>query len=109
MTIEYAEIDRFDDSVTYQALIADFNSSFHDLREQQSFAQCLSGSCYIASQTLAQTLLEEGSMGIIYPSARDKGGTNLACFRPALLGNVRRGLSWRLTWSGSPALRVSCD
>lgn len=106
-TIEYAEIERFDDSVIYQALIADFNSSFHDLREQEGFAKCLSGSSYIASQTLAQTLLQEGSMGILYPSVRHKGGTNLACFRPALVGNVRRGLSWRLTWSGSPVPRVS--
>ena len=108
-TIEYAEIDRFDDSVTYQALIADFNSSFHDLRAQRSFAPCLKGGSYIASQTLAQSLLELGSMGIIYPSVRYEGGTNLACFRPALVGNVRRGLSWRLTWSGTPVPRISRD
>lgn len=108
-TIEYAEIDRYDDSVSYQALLADFNSSFHDLREQHRFARCLSGSSYIASQALAQTLLEEGSMGIIYPSVRHAGGTNLVCFRPALVGNVRRGLSWRLTWSGSRVPRVTRD
>jgi hypothetical protein len=108
-TIEYAEIDRFDDSVTYQALIADFNSIFHDLREQQGFAKCLSSRSYIASQKLGQTLLEQGSMGLIYPSVRYEGGANLVCFRPALVGNVRRGLSWRLTWSGSPAPRVTRD
>lgn len=106
-TIEYAEIDRFDDSVTYQALIADFNSSFHDLRAQRRFASCLNGGSYIASQTLAQTLLEQGSMGVVYPSVRYGSGTNLACFRPALVGNVRRGLSWRLTWSGTPVPRVT--
>ena len=33
---------------------------------------------------------------------RRDGGTNLACFRPALVGNVRKGQAYRLTWAGSP-------
>jgi hypothetical protein len=41
-------------------------------------------------------------MGIIYPSVRRERGTNLACFRPALVGNVRKGDAYRLTWAGSP-------
>ena len=40
--------------------------------------------------------------GIIYPSVRRPSGTNLACFRPALVGNVRKGAAYRLTWQGSP-------
>ena len=47
-------------------------------------------------------LLEAGSMGVIYPSVRRPEGTNLACFRPALVGNVRKGHAYRLTWAGSP-------
>jgi hypothetical protein len=54
------------------------------------------------SQSLANELLESGSMGVIYPSVRRPEGTNLACFRPALVGNVRKGLAYRLTWAGSP-------
>ena len=57
---------------------------------------------YIASQQLAAQLLEAGSMGMIFPSVRRDGGTNLACFRPALVGNVRKGRAYRLTWAGSP-------
>jgi hypothetical protein len=45
-------------------------------------------------------------MGIIYPSVRHSGGTNLACFRPALVGNVRKGQAYRLTWEGSPTPSV---
>ena len=41
------------------------------------------------------------SLGVIYPSVRRAGGTNLACFRPALVGNPRRAASFRLTWAGS--------
>lgn len=100
-TVEYQEIDRFDDSVTYQTMLADFTSTFHDLRAERGFAKVLAPDSYIASQQLATQLLEEGSMGIIFPSVRLAGGTNLACFRPALVGNVRKGRAYRLTWAGS--------
>ena len=100
-TVEYQEIDRFDDSVTYQTLLADFTSTFHDLRAARGFAKVLAPDSYIASQQLAAELLEAGSMGVIFPSVRRAGGTNLACFRPALVGNVRKGAAYRLTWAGS--------
>jgi RES domain-containing protein len=109
-TVEYQEIKRFDDSVSYQALQADFTAAFHDLRDSQHAANpwtnCLDPHSYIASQRLAAELLEAGSMGIVYPSVRHPGGTNLACFRPALVGNVRKGQAYRLTWAGSPAPSV---
>lgn len=101
-TVEYHEINRFDDSVRYQNLLADFNSEFHDLRGASRHAQCLAPDSYVASQKLAEQLLEEGSLGVIYPSVRHAGGTNLACFRPALVGNVRRGMAYELTWFGTP-------
>ncbi|ATQ77413.1 hypothetical protein CR152_25110 [Massilia violaceinigra] len=101
-TVEYQEIGRFDDSVTYQALIADFTSTFHDIRGVDAFAMYLDPTSYIDSQDLATQLLESGSMGVIYPSVRHPEGTCLACFRPALVGNVRKGQVYRLTWSGSP-------
>lgn len=101
-TVEYQEIDRFDDSVTYQAMLADFTAPFHDLRGVRTYAKYLDKASYIESQTLAAQLLEAGSMGLIYPSVRLDGGTNLACFRPALVGNVRKGQAYRLTWAGSP-------
>ncbi|WLI91019.1 RES family NAD+ phosphorylase [Massilia sp. R2A-15] len=101
-TVEYQEIGRFDDSVSYQTMLADFTSTFHDLRGARNFTKTLAPDSYIASQALAEELLEGGSMGIIYPSVRRAGGTNLACFRPALVGNVRKGSAYRLTWAGSP-------
>ncbi|MES2150520.1 MAG: RES family NAD+ phosphorylase [Pseudomonadota bacterium] len=101
-TVEYQEIGRFDDSVSYQTLLADFSATFHDLRGALLFARCLDARSYVDSQLLAARLLEDGSMGVIYPSVRLAGGTNLACFRPALVGNVRKGAAYRLTWEGSP-------
>ncbi|MES2130121.1 MAG: RES family NAD+ phosphorylase [Pseudomonadota bacterium] len=101
-TVEYAEINRFDDSVSYQAMLADFSATFHDLRTGRGLAACLDPRSYVASQALAARLLDAGSLGLIFPSVRRAGGTNLACFRPALVGNVRKGLSYRLTWRGLP-------
>jgi RES domain-containing protein len=106
-TVEYQEIARFDDSVSYQNLLADFNGEFHDLRSDAQFAKCLDPASYIPSQKLAARLLDQGSMGIVYPSVRRRGGTNLACFRPALVGNARRGAAYALTWSGSPTPSVA--
>ncbi len=101
-TVEYMEIDRFDDSVNYQALLADFSASFHDVRGLARFDNCLDPASYIHSQHLANRLLDAGSMGVIFPSVRRAGGINLACFRPALVGNVRKGRAYRLTWTGTP-------
>lgn len=104
-TVEYQEIGVFDDSVTYQAMLSDFTGTFHDLRRvalEAAFAPALAADSYIDSQALAARLLDLGSMGVIFPSVRRAGGTNLACFRPALVGNVRKGGAWRLSWSGSP-------
>jgi RES domain-containing protein len=105
-TVEYQEIGRFDDSVSYQALLADFTAAFHDIRGDEARADCLDPDSYIASQKLAAELLDAGSMGVIYPSVRRPGGTNLACFRPALVGNVRKDQAYRLTWAGSPLPKV---
>lgn len=104
--VEYQEIGRFDDSVSYQCLLADFTAGFHDLRGLDSVRACLDPASYIASQKLAAELLEMGSMGVIYPSVRHPEGTNLACFRPALVGNVRKGPAYRLTWADSPTPRI---
>jgi len=100
--VQLAEIGRFDDSVTYDDYLADFSASFHDLRKGRGFRDCLSPGSYIESQTLAQELLDGGSLGIVYPSVRRPEGTCLACFRPALVANVRRGKTYRFTWRGDP-------
>lgn len=104
--VEYAEINRFDDSVQYQCMLADFTATFHDLRNQPRYEDCLAADSYVASQTLAERLLDGGSLGILYPSVRREGGVNLACFRPALVGNVRKGAVYRLTWQGSPVPKI---
>jgi len=106
-TTEYAEIGRFDDSITYDDYLADFSAEFHDIRDGKQFAPVLDPDSYVASQAFAERLLESGSLGVVYPSVRDRGGTCVACFRPALVGNVRKSARYRFTWDGDPTPQVT--
>jgi hypothetical protein len=101
-SVQLAEIGRFEDSVTYDDYLADFSAGFHDLRTARGFRACLNPRSYVASQALAERLLAAGSLGVVYPSVRKKGGTCAACFRPALVMNVRRDRTYCFTWEGSP-------
>jgi RES domain-containing protein len=106
-SVEYAEIQRFDDSVVYADYLADFSGVFHDLRGRSGAGRYLDPESYVASQGLALELLAAGSAGVVYPSVRRSDGTCLCCFRPVLVGNVRRGARYRLSWSGSPEPTIS--
>ncbi|QLC24848.1 RES family NAD+ phosphorylase [Parasphingopyxis algicola] len=108
-SVELAEIDWFDESVTYDGYLADFGGEFHDIRGPEGFADCLDPESYQASQNLADRLLNDGSAGIVYPGVRRDGGTCLACFRPALMNNVRKSARYRFTWSGEPEPAIEIE
>ena len=107
-SVQLAEIGRFEDSVTYDDYLADFSAAFHDLRGR-GFGTYLDPRRYVESQTLAEELLDGGSLGVVYPSVRHEGGTCVACFRPAVVGNVRRDRTYRFTWSGRRDPGVSIE
>lgn len=106
-SVQLAEVARFEDTVTYDEYLADFSASFHDLRRGRGFRACLDPHSYVDSQALAERLLDAESLGVVYPSARHAGGICLACFRPALVTNVRRGTTFRLTWHGTTTPEIS--
>jgi hypothetical protein len=105
-SVELAEVDWLTEEITYDDYLADFSSNFHDIRGDAQYVDCLAPDSYVASQELAETLLKNEALGIIYPSVRHTGGTCLACFRPALVGNVRKAKTYLFTWNGntSPAI-----
>jgi hypothetical protein len=99
-----------EETVSYRDYLADFHAEFHDLRQRRGFEDCLDPASYGASQRLAAELLNKGSAGIVYPSVRHPGGTCIACFRPALVGNVRQGEKITFTFqdaSHPPKVRVA--
>ena len=79
------------ETFTYVDFLADFRGTFHDIRNDPRFRNCLDANSYRASRRLAGELLEDGSAGVVYPSVRHQSGTCVACFRPALVNNVRKG------------------
>lgn len=99
-TIDLLEIGVLEDDVTYDDYTADFSAEFHDMRVPKRFAKYLNPNSYVASQQLAEELLANGSLGVVYPSVRNSGGTCIACFRPTLVMNATKGSTYRFTWSG---------
>ena len=79
------------ETFTFADYMADFRADFHDIRGDANFSDCVNPISYNSSQLLARELLAAASAGILYPSLRRPGGNCLACFRPALVTNVRRG------------------
>jgi len=106
-SVELAETGWLDEDITYDDYLADFSAEFHDIRAERQFAALLDPDSYLASQELARQMLEAGSLGIAYPSVRRRGGTCLACLRPALVMNVRKAATWRFVWKGGKGPRVS--
>ncbi|MEN3977175.1 RES family NAD+ phosphorylase [Emcibacter sp. SYSU 3D8] len=105
--LELAEIGGWRETVTYDDYLADFGGTYHDLRGADDHADCLAPESYLASQALAEVLLESGAPGIIYPSVRRRRGTCIACFRPAMVANVRKAERWSFAWDGAGAVTVT--
>jgi hypothetical protein len=107
---ELLEIDwQEKETFTFVDFLADFRGEFHDIRQNSSFTTCLDPNSYSDSQQLAGALLEAGSAGIVYPSVRHLTGTCIACFRPALVNNVRKGCQVSVIFADAhahPEIRV---
>jgi RES domain-containing protein len=83
------------EAATYDDWLADFKAEFHVLEPAENYATYLKAgpvpACYVESQQFARQLLNQKSNGVVYPSVRRAGFFCLACFRPALVYNPRRG------------------
>jgi hypothetical protein len=106
-SMELAEVSWFEQEITFDDYLADFSADLHDIRDDDRFANCLAPASYVASQRLAQELLDAGSLGVIYRSVRRRAGTCLACFRPALVMNVRKARTYRYAWTGAAEPKIS--
>ena len=106
---ELAEINWTEsETFTFDDYLADFRAEFHDIRADKRYSDCIDPEKHTKSQRLGRELLAAGSAGIVYPSARNKGGTCIVCFRPALVTNVRLGLQLSVAFSkagSSPAIK----
>ena len=101
-TAELAEIGVFETRMQMRLYRSDFHAVFHDVRAKTpKNAPYHDPLKYAVSQDLARHLLADGSNGVIYRSVRYPGGECLACFRPALVSNVRIAAHFEYRWPGT--------
>jgi RES domain len=106
-SIELQEIGWTEEEISpYRDYLADFRHEFHDIRGDSDFVDCLDPNSYAASQRLGLNLLAKGSAGIVYPSVRHARGLCIACFRPPLVLNVRKGPSITFTFLKAKVIRT---
>jgi hypothetical protein len=104
---EIAEVGHFETRMQLRLYHADFSAAFHDVRAGgRAFAGVSDPHSYERSQALARRLLDGGSNGVVYRSVRDEDGECLACFRPALVLNVRVAAHYEFRWEGARSPRV---
>jgi hypothetical protein len=105
-TRELAEVGHFDTRVQMRLYHADFSTTFHDVRDEDTYAPLYDPDSYAESQPFARELLQHGSNGIVYDSVRHVGGECIACFRPPLVRKVRVAAHYEYMWEGRPEPRV---
>jgi hypothetical protein len=105
--IELSEVGWTEEELMYDDYLADFSAEFHDIRKDRRFRSALAPDSYVASQKLAEELLEAGALGIVYPSVRRAKGTCVACFRPPLVMNVRKAATYEFLWAGNATPSIS--
>lgn len=101
-TNELREVGGFETRVQMRVYLADFSSRFADVRARYPEPELYDPDSYATSQQFGQRVLDAGGNGIVYRSVRDRTGECLACFRPALVRNVRAGGHYELRWHGRP-------
>jgi RES domain-containing protein len=107
-TLELAEVGVFETRMQFRLYLANFDCTFHDVRPRSpAHAPLHDPHSYAASQAFARELLATGSNGVIYRSVRRRGGQCVACFRPALVSDVRPDTHFEYRWEGTttPSIR----
>ena len=106
-TAELAEVGHFETRMQLRLYHADFAAPFHDVRgDARAYRPLHDPDSYERSQAFARDLLDAASNGVVYRSVRHDGGECLACFRPALVRNVRVAAHYEYRWEGTRTPRV---
>ncbi len=86
----------------FREIRMDIEARLHDLRESDAdHVQALDPDSHSISQVLAAQLRAAGSDGLVYPSARNKGGECVGLFYPDLATNAVQVRHLDYHWDGS--------
>jgi hypothetical protein len=109
---QWRDTGEFTSDITGTPKVQHISAATDDLITEEisgnPFAASLSPTTYVDSELLAADLLAAGSLGLIYPSVRKPGGTCIACFRPSVVSNVRKGARYNLIWTPTRATMTRC-
>lgn len=94
---ELEEIGETDARMQMRLYNADFDATFHDVRDR-GWDAAHEASGYTAGQELGRALFDAGSNGMLYRSIRHAGGECIVCFRPKLVMNVRVAGHFEYRW-----------
>jgi hypothetical protein len=85
----------------FRELSLDIEAGLHDLRAgDPAVAPALDPDSHEASQVLGMALRAAGSDGVVYPSARNRGGECVGLFYPDLARNPLQGRHLDYHWDG---------
>jgi hypothetical protein len=86
----------------FREIVMDIEAHLHDLRKPDADQlQALDPDSYVVGQALALQLRATGSDGLVYSSARHKGGECVALFYPNLATNAVQGRHLDYHWDGT--------
>lgn len=106
----FREMDRdemsahFPLTLGYSAWASDINAQLHVL--DSSHRDVLDPDSVVASRALAAELISLGSLGVHYPSVRAAGHSNIACFQPSIVQNVRLQEQFLVEWNSPSAAPI---
>ncbi len=109
ITRELTRVNDFNATVDYAELFAGFAGDFVDLRQVNPPPLCLHpdiATGYPAGNVLADAARNAGVNGIVYPSVRQSGGTNIVALWPHAVQSVAQGQVYRVEWNGAPAPNI---
>ena len=86
----------------FREIVMDIDARLHDLRGPYAYhVEALDPGGYAVSQAIAVQLRAAGSDGLVYPSARLKGGECVGLFYPDLATNAVQGRHLDYHWDGA--------
>jgi len=85
-----------------RVVVGSVTETFDDVAavEEPYRSELLDPDRYTAAQPFARQLREEGSMGVVYPSVRYRGGNCIGAFKPSAIGLPRQERHLKYRWNG---------
>jgi len=90
----------------FRELVGSVDADLHDVTNVSDFGELFASEAYSKPQTLAKTLREQSSNGLLYRSVRYPKGLAIALFWPDVAGIPTQGQHFSYFWDGEQVSKV---